>query len=157
MSLTVIVIFKEAEIPKAIWVKTILATAPMSVRQTVKQSYSIRTKRDRALGIVSRLHITTDPGFIYIMRRSDGIYKIGRTTNTNHRLSQHATDYGMDFELVKRFVVPDAIEFEKLALSMTANYRHLEDNRLELRRMPKRQVNEFVSEFTKICEVSISL
>lgn len=59
-------------------------------------------KRQRAQDIAYDINIGTHPGYIYIMRRSDGIYKLGRTNHTEYRRKQHIIDYGVDFEIVKR-------------------------------------------------------
>jgi predicted GIY-YIG superfamily endonuclease len=106
---------------------------------------------------LAALKIQTNPGYIYIMRRSDGIYKIGRTDDTGRRLSQHKADYGMNFDLARRFVVSDTLAFERLALSITEKYRHKEPGRAELRKMSNGQFRGFVRVFAEYCRQGISL
>lgn len=106
--------------------------------------------------VIGRLNIGNSPGYIYIMRRADGVYKIGRTDNTNRRQKQHIGDYGMGFVLVRRFVVSDTIQFEKLALHLTAEYAYPEKRRQELRRMNDDQIEAFIEFFNTCCILSVS-
>ena len=112
--------------------------------------------RYRALMMLIDLQIGTSPGFIYIMRRSDGIYKLGRSDNPNKRLRQHQSDYGMKLELVKRFVVPDVYQFEKLALRLSSNYSYTEPGRVELRQMTTTEADEFIAKFKAICKEAVT-
>lgn len=91
------------------------------------------------------------PGFIYIMRRADGIYKIGRSTDPAARLSEHIQDYRQDFKLVKWIAVPDMAAFEGMALRMTRAYAYKKEaGRKELRKMTKRQLAQFMVEFERM-------
>lgn len=91
------------------------------------------------------------PGFIYVMRRADGVYKIGRSTYPAARLSEHAQDYGQAFTLVKWFAVPDMAAFERMALRMTREYAYKKEaGRRELRRMTKKQLTQFMVEFERM-------
>ena len=97
------------------------------------------------------------PGFIYVMRRSDGIYKIGRTNSTVRRITELITDYRKQFVLVKRFTVPDTIAFETIALQLTFAYRYDEQHRTELRMLTGSQLTEFLLVFEKICKKAVTL
>lgn len=131
-----------------------------SIEEKLKQSNKLIRDyelRKYATAKSNSLNIGTNPGYIYIMRRADGVYKLGRTNNTEYRQRQHVADYGDDFILVTRFVVPDAVEFEKLALSMTSKYFYNELGRQELRQMTDKVLHRFIAEFERICEVSVRL
>lgn len=97
------------------------------------------------------------PGFIYIMRRDDGVIKIGRSINVENRLKQHETDYERKFTIIETFVVPDTITFEYLALSMTVDYYFLEPHRNELRSMSNHEIDKFRTVFTAICKEAVAL
>lgn len=123
--------------------------------QNLEQS---RQNLERVQGIVSKLKVRSgNAGFIYVMRRSDGIYKLGQAIDTEERLKIHTADYGMGFTLVKRFVVPDKMAFEKLALKMTAVYHYYEPGRIELRQMTDEQLTRFLAEFYDICMMGVDL
>lgn len=96
-------------------------------------------------------------GFVYVMRRADGIYKIGHSGDVERRLSEHRGSYAAEFRLVKRFVAPDKIAFEKLALAMTKDYHHHEVGRTELRRMSDMEMEQFLAEFYNICVTGVDL
>lgn len=96
------------------------------------------------------------PGFIYIMKRQDGIIKIGYSNDTDRRLRQHKLDYQADFELLYRFVVPDCITFERLALSMTSEFAYEEPGRSELRKMSDDEIEDFCDNFRRYAIVAIS-
>lgn len=116
---------------------------------SLTRSYKERITGDKTIRI--------NPGFIYVMRRqSDGILKIGRTTDTDRRLSQHKKDYQTDFELVCRFVVPDTILFERLALEMTSQYLYKEEGRTELRKMEPVELGKFLNSFRHCCIEAIT-
>jgi predicted GIY-YIG superfamily endonuclease len=95
------------------------------------------------------------PGFVYVMKRDDGIYKIGRTIDTSKRLKAHKADYGKNFELIKKFTVPNARHFETKALALTREYMYLEDGRRELREMDDLELEIFLAEFMTICVEAI--
>lgn len=105
---------------------------------------------------VSDFKTGNEPGFIYILRREDGIYKIGKTRDIIKRIKQHEVDYGLQFNLVARFVVSDITTFERLALSMTNTFEYRENNRLELRSMDKEELDIFISRFSKICRRNVT-
>lgn len=96
-------------------------------------------------------------GFIYIMRREDGIYKIGRSSDVERRLGEHQESYASKFQLVKRFVAPDKVAFEKLALAMTKDYEYHEPGRTELRQMSDVEMSQFLAEFYNICMTGVDL
>lgn len=87
-------------------------------------------------------------GVIYILRRSDGVLKFGKTYNLRNRLSQHRSDYKQGFMVTASWVVSDLSTFEGMALDMTRRYQYSEDNRRELRKMTDAQLNEFMLNFT---------
>lgn len=90
------------------------------------------------------------PGFIYVMRRADGIYKIGKSTDPTARLFEHVQGYGQDFKLIKQFAVSDMAAFEAMALRMTRAYTYKkETGRKELRKMTKRQLSQFMIDFER--------
>lgn len=111
----------------------------------------IKTKSEKLSRFLDTVNIDTHPGFIYVMKRQDGIVKIGRTKNTKRRLFQHEYDYEQRFELICRFVVPDVIEFEKLALQLTAEYYYKEKRRTELRQMTTLELDAFIVDFKQYC------
>lgn len=91
------------------------------------------------------------PGFIYIMRRDDGIYKFGRSVDPLKRRSEHIEEYRRNFEIIRLFAVPNMIAFEQLALRMTGSYAYRkEQGRKELRKIPRRQLVAFILEFEKV-------
>jgi predicted GIY-YIG superfamily endonuclease len=91
------------------------------------------------------------PGFIYVMRRADGVYKIGRSTDPTARLSEHIQDYKQEFKLIEWFPVSDMAVYEQLALRMTRQYAYRKEaGRKELRKMTKHQLNQFVVEFKRM-------
>jgi hypothetical protein len=119
---------------------------------------SIETSAERARERIEALEgIKQRPGFVYIMKRDDGIVKIGRSIDTEKRLKQHVTDYGCKFSIIETFVVPDAITFEYLALSMTTHCAFLEPHRNELRSMSDEEIAKFRATFIEICKEAVVL
>lgn len=97
------------------------------------------------------------PGFIYIMRRSDGVYKFGKSTDPIRRQVEHIEDYEKGFEIIKLFAVSNMTVFEQLALRMTKQYFYRkEQGRKELRRMSRQQVADFIKEFERAIEREIT-
>lgn len=92
-----------------------------------------------------------DPGYVYVLKREDGILKIGKAINVESRLRSHEKSYGQRFTVVQVYNVPDMVTFEKLALLMTRRYKHEEGNRRELRKMTQSQLNDFHSFFDNLC------
>lgn len=88
-------------------------------------------------------------GVIYVMRRSDGILKFGKTLDLRQRVQSHRKDYRMSFETVAAWVVPDTDRYESAALLMTSKYAYSEGNRRELRQMSEAELNQFVLDFTE--------
>lgn len=96
------------------------------------------------------------PGFIYIMRRSDGVYKFGKSVNPIKRQAEHSGDYEKGFEIIRLFAVSNMTVFEQLALKMTIQYSYRkEQGRKELRRMTKRQVGAFTVEFESVIRKTV--
>jgi len=90
-------------------------------------------------------------GFIYLMQRDDGIYKIGRTNNVHRRLQDLQKEYDQQFTLVQAFVVPDQYEFENVALAMTEQFHFADAEHGELREMTDEQVEQFLAKFAEYC------
>lgn len=127
---------------------------PVEVTRIVERVISSETISDeeaRAKEIVSAISIRTSPGFIYVMRREDGVFKVGRTNDTERRLAQHRSDYKAQFELICRFVVPDVFQFEHLALRLTNQFSYAEEGRNELRKMTDSELEDFVLLFHRCC------
>lgn len=117
----------------------------------VKVGVPVSDEEIRAKEIVSALSIRTSPGYIYVMRREDGVFKVGRTNDTERRLAQHRSDYKAQFELICRFVVPDVFQFEHLALRLTSKFSYAEEGRNELRKMTVSELEDFVLLFHRCC------
>lgn len=92
--------------------------------------------------------IETQHGIIYIMRRSDGILKFGKTQNLRRRFKNHCKDYEQGFGLVTSWIVPDLEKYEKDILRMSEDYHYSEGARLELRQMAEDQLTELIFVFT---------
>lgn len=91
------------------------------------------------------------PGFIYVMRRADGIYKLGRAINPNQRLSEHQSAYKKEFKLIRWYAVSDMVAFERVALTMTKPYAYKKEaGRKELRKMTRQQLSNFLAEFEQL-------
>jgi hypothetical protein len=109
--------------------------------------------------VVDKPVVNTDPlqvirpansyGIVYIMRRDDGVLKVGRTVSLRHRLNSHVLDYERHFSMVASWVVPDATVYESIALKMTADFAYTESRRKELRQMTEAELSKFVLEFTE--------
>lgn len=99
---------------------------------------------------------TPRPGYIYVMRREDGILKFGRAIKILQRLHDHEKDYNQKFYITRSFFAPDMILFEHIALSITDLCFHTEGNRRELRQMSGNQFNIFVQRFQKLCKIAFS-
>jgi len=127
----------------------------------ISGAYFIRSPKDSRptttvlLPEKMQIEVGTSPGFIYVMKRSDGIYKLGRSGNPGKRQKEHASDYGQEFEIVKRFAVPDTKALERVALQLTAQYHYSEASRNELRRMDDSEIRDFLEKFGEICKTVI--
>lgn len=95
--------------------------------------------------------MTTLDGFVYVLRREDGIYKIGRSADVDRRVKEHVKDYRQDFAIANRFAVWDVYLFEKLALLYTERYSYTEGGRDELRKMDDAELRAFLVWFTDAC------
>lgn len=82
-----------------------------------------------------RAIIFPNQGYLYILKREDGIYKVGRTDNVIDRMKQHEKDYGQKFKVIKTWKVNDPYRAEQKALTFSKGWSHIEGNRQELRRM----------------------
>lgn len=99
---------------------------------------------------VKRHDNTISPEVVYVLRRKrDGILKFGRTSNLENRIKFHQQDYGSKFDIVCCWVVPNSVEYEKLALRMTTSNNYFEVGRKELRLMTEKELNSFILQFTK--------
>jgi len=103
----------------------------------------------------TRLNLKS-PGFIYLIKRSDGVYKIGKTINVPERISSHASDYRMSFEIIKVWCVPDYGTAERIALTLTKSHSLREGNRNELRQMTDIDTVAFIETFSRYCNEWIS-
>jgi len=95
---------------------------------------------------------TREPGYVYIMRREDGVYKVGCTDNVKRRIKAHEADYGVGFDNVRFWLVPNKVEYEKRALKLTRRYAYWEGKRRELRQMTDSQLLKFVKTFGRIVQ-----
>ena len=148
-------IFIQGHIPASGTVVVALAVCYSMWGDTKKHLRAITpTKASRVA--ISNIRIKgDDPGFVYVMRRDDGIIKLGKTINTTQRRKAHQRDYNQRFRIIKRFAVADQSAFERLALRMTEEYRYTEGNRQELRQMNNKQLSAFLSEFLLICREGV--
>jgi hypothetical protein len=130
----------------------------------IREASGIRFKRPSKVTIstttvllpqLQEIEVGTSPGFIYVMKRSDGIYKLGRSGNPGKRQKEHTSDYGQEFEIVKRFAVPDTKALERVALQLTVQYHYSEANRNELRKMGDSEIQDFLEKFGEICKTVI--
>lgn len=87
--------------------------------------------------------------FIYVLRREDGIIKIGRTGDIDSRIHAHEKDYNAKFSILASWVVFDSEAYEKIALSMTGRFAYSEGNRRELRQMNNDDLSGFILDFSK--------
>ncbi len=95
--------------------------------------------------------IATPPnglGAIYVLRRRDGVCKVGRSVDLRRRIADHAKDYEQGFDVAAAWVVPNAELYERIALHLTRAYTFAEGKRKELRQMTQEQLNEFIILFT---------
>lgn len=86
---------------------------------------------------------------VYILRRSDGVLKFGRTNNLSHRIGTHRGNYRMQFHAIASWIVPNSITYERIALKMTRKFAYTEGSRKELRQMTDEELSEFILTFTK--------
>lgn len=93
----------------------------------------------------------TFEGYVYLVRRkSDGIYKIGKTKKSYwERFSSLSEKYGT-IEVIAIWETSQVAEAEKIALEMTGPFAYIEKGHIELRKMRRWQVNEFIDNFTAI-------
>lgn len=85
--------------------------------------------------------------FIYLLRRADGVYKVGMTNNVRRRMTELERDYGQGFTLVYRWKTNNAPRSENIALCLTRGSKHVEGNRKELRKMRFGQVLALILSF----------
>ena len=92
-------------------------------------------------------HIEAD-GHIYLVRRiSDGVYKIGESSQFEKRFKSLCRDYG-PVHVVALWEVPDRKAAERQALHLTAHLNYEEYGRFELRQMTDEQALQFIGDFT---------
>jgi hypothetical protein len=87
-------------------------------------------------------------GIVYILRRNDGILKLGKTLDLRTRVALHRSDYKTNFDVLASWVVPSLDDYERLALRMTQDYQFSEGKRRELRSMSDKELSEFILSFT---------
>lgn len=85
---------------------------------------------------------------VYLVKRQDGIFKIGKSRRFNGRFSDLTDEYG-PLELVALWRVDSMSTAENIALGMTKVYKHIEGGRLELRQFTAKQARWFVQSFTQ--------
>lgn len=110
--------------------------------------------RSRLKRFFANREIKENPGFIYILRRSDGIIKIGKSYRVEGRMIQLEKEYKKGVSLLKRFTVEDVTLYEKLALSMTRDYIYDDEEGRELRKMSEKEVSKFIEKFSVICNLA---
>lgn len=120
---------------------------------TVKDPPIIKTvtvEVEKIIEMEKRVFVRPDSscGVIYIMRRSDGILKLGKAQHLADRLRAHRKDYRTDFDVISSWVVPNVDDFESKALSLTKRYFYREGQRRELRQMSESELTQFILEFT---------
>lgn len=99
--------------------------------------------------IVVKTHTAKSCGIVYVMKRNDGVLKIGRTRSLRNRLQDHCADYEATFEVIAAWVVPNAESYEYYALRVTDRYAYSEGNRRELRQMTDAELSNFIMDFTE--------
>ena len=104
--------------------------------------------------IVRDLPKKVRPSNVYVMKRDDGIFKIGRSINVYQRISEHNADYKQKFLPIMSFFVIDGMLFEQIALSMTECRFFKEGHRRELRRMSNEDLHVFIDRFSVVCETT---
>lgn len=83
-------------------------------------------------------------GYIYLIRRQDGIYKIGYSSNITSRLEQLAKQWKQSAILIKKWVVDDMQKAERTVLELSANCYYLEGRSIEYRKMNDKQIEDFI-------------
>ncbi len=104
-------------------------------------------------GLIETIN-TPKPGYIYVMKREDGILKFGRAIKVFQRLHDHEKDYNQKFHITRSFFTPDMMLFEHIALSITDSYSYTEGNRRELRQMSENQLSIFIQRFQELCKTA---
>jgi hypothetical protein len=110
------------------------------------------TKHNQLIRLVENAAPSHKPGFIYLIRRSDGVMKLGCTNDLDRRIQFHETDYGMEFEIVRAWLVPDKSLYEIKALGLTGKFQYVEDDRKELRQMSDGDLARFIMTFDNVVE-----
>lgn len=91
-------------------------------------------------------------GYIYLMRRADGIYKVGKTVNLTNRQQQLSQQYRQPVYLISSWPAPNLDTYEARALELTSRYAI---DRSELRAMSQTEAITFVFTFTQIVNQGI--
>lgn len=114
------------------------------------ETVEVEKEVEKIIEVEKRVFVRPDSscGVIYIMRRSDGVLKFGKARSLIGRLRAHEKDYQAEFYVISSWVVPDADDFETVALSLTRRYQYKEGQRRELRQMSESELNKFILEFT---------
>lgn len=63
------------------------------------------------------------PGFVYLMKSSNGYYKIGRATNVDIRNKQHLRDYPIAIDVIHFFFCRNCVKGESYLLKMFGDRR----------------------------------
>ena len=88
-------------------------------------------------------------GFIYLMRRADGLHKIGRTNDLKERRESLSRQYKQPVKLIASWAVPNVESYEAKALAIT---QHFAVDNTELRSMSRKDSLAFMFVFSLICE-----
>jgi hypothetical protein len=89
-------------------------------------------------------------GYIYLIKRKDGIYKIGKTRHPQERLSEHNKTW-TGCQIISLWQVPNMELYEKKALKITQPFFYQENGHQELRAMTLQQVVVFQIIFGELC------
>lgn len=95
--------------------------------------------------------MSEDP-YVYLARRSDGVYKIGFSANPQRRMKDLRTDFGKKFKLVKAWQRSDAYRVEKTAHRLLRLKTHLASAGWETFRAPRKTIIAAIEEAIKLAD-----
>jgi len=145
-----VAIYLQTGIALLLWVTFLFAAGICTCALSVSDNFAgMRTTSVQySQPVVVKSYTAKSCGVVYVLKRNDGILKIGRTRNLRNRIQAHNADYGATFDPVTAWVVPDAESYEHQALGLTSRYAYCEGNRRELRRMSESELSQFILDFT---------
>ena len=94
----------------------------------------------------------SDIAFVYLARRSDGVYKIGFSQNPKERMKGLRSDFGKKFRLVQSWQRHDAYRVEKLAHRLLRLKTHLPSAGWETFKAPKKVIVAAIEEAIRIAD-----